>query len=203
MNECQPDRGSSSKKRKLEDSQAAASESFEKQKTNRTGSSFDANLNLDTTLPTWEWQRYLDIKSGHVYFYNTRTRKNSPRFLNEPELPNPSGMRLDLDLNLPCGSARKNGNNNSCNELQTFGDLINDSSKDEKKHDGLKRSPSWLTFETDEKEMVTAVCNKCHMLVMMCKSCPACPNCKFMHPPDHNLPSLFLPNVKPLVLKSV
>lgn len=112
-------------------------------------------------------------------------------------------MNLDLDLNLPCGSARKNGkNNNSRNELQTFGDLLNNSSKDEKKN-GLKRSPSWLTFEADQKEMVTAVCNKCHMLVMMCKSSPACPNCKFMHPPDHNLPSLFLPNVKPLVLKSV
>lgn len=203
MHECQSDHENSSKKRKLEDSQAVATEIFEKHEIKRTSFPFDANLNLETTSPTWEWQRYLDIKSGHVYFYNTRTRKNSPRFLNQPELPNPCGMSLELDLNLPGGSARKNGNNHSCNELQTFGDLINNSSKDEKKNDGLRRSPSWLAFEADQKEMVTAVCKKCHMLVMMCKSSPACPNCKFMHPPDQNLSSLFAPNVKPLVLKSV
>lgn len=62
MHECQSDRENLSKKRKLEDSQAAAREIFEKHKTNRTSSPFDANLNLETTQPTWEWQRYLDIK---------------------------------------------------------------------------------------------------------------------------------------------
>lgn len=62
MHECQSDHENSSKKRKLEDSQAAAREIVEKHKTNRTSSLFDANLNSDTTPPTWEWQRYLDIK---------------------------------------------------------------------------------------------------------------------------------------------
>jgi hypothetical protein len=33
------------------------------------------------------------------------------------------------------------------------------------------------------REMVPAVCVRCHMLVMMCRASPACPNCKFLHPP--------------------
>uniref|UniRef100_A0A0D3FEV1 Uncharacterized protein n=1 Tax=Oryza barthii TaxID=65489 RepID=A0A0D3FEV1_9ORYZ len=32
------------------------------------------------------------------------------------------------------------------------------------------------------REMVAAVCARCHMLVMMCREWPACPNCKFVHP---------------------
>lgn len=62
MHNCESDHENSSKKRKLEDSQAVATEVFEKHKTNRTSFPLDDNLNLETTWPTWEWQRYLDVK---------------------------------------------------------------------------------------------------------------------------------------------
>ncbi|KAL3504736.1 hypothetical protein ACH5RR_034577 [Cinchona calisaya] len=166
----------------------------------------DTELHLETPIPL-EWQRCLDIKSGQIYFYNTRTNKrmlSDPRSSPEPPpqvTASHGHMSLDLELNLPCGSSRKNqvadiftkynsgSTSNSSNDQQPFinsAAIINKNNKNM----GLTRSPSWLTFEGEE-EMVAAACKKCHMLVMMCKSSPSCPNCKFMHPPEQSTPNLF------------
>ncbi|XP_057489836.1 protein CURLY FLAG LEAF 1-like [Actinidia eriantha] len=170
------------KKRKWEESQVK--EVFDQKpilKAKGTKSMFDMELPVETPLPL-EWQRCLDIKSGEIHYYNMSTQKRTskdPRTIN-PEPPSPSDhqhMSLDLELNLPCGSTlppTKNPDPNSGSSTNT------------KKcsSSGLTRCPSWLAFEGEEREMVTAVCKKCHLLVMMCKSSPACPNCKFAHPPD-------------------
>ncbi|XP_027091154.1 uncharacterized protein [Coffea arabica] len=170
----------------------------------------DTELQLETPTPM-EWQRCLDIKSGQIYFYNTRTNKRmltDPRSSPEPPVPPPpqpshGHMSLDLELNLPCGSSGKTQvtniftKNNSGSTSNSLGDdhelLVNSSATKNNNNDqkgGLTRSPSWLTFEGSEQEMVAAACKKCHMLVMMCKSSPSCPNCKFMHPPEQTSPSL-------------
>ncbi|KDP41375.1 hypothetical protein JCGZ_15782 [Jatropha curcas] len=171
---------------------------------------FEIELQLETPLPL-EWQRCLDIQSGEIHFYNTRTQKRTtrdPRRSPEPEPASPpsSHMSLELELNLPCDqSQRKNisQNDNSAKQNNNFtssiedaaglGDLFMDSRKDHNSKNAqgqiMKRCPSWLAFEEDkvEEEMVAAVCTKCYMLVMLCKSSPSCPNCKFMHPqPDQN-----------------
>lgn len=128
----------------------------------------------------------------------------------------PAHMSLDLELNLPCGSSMAK----NYHVTENFTKLLNSSTtatvaEDHHHHQftnsgalkntttnnnnnnntgigsALSRSPSWLTFEGEQEEMVTAVCKKCHMLVMMCKSSPACPNCKFMHSPDQSTPTLF------------
>lgn len=169
----------------------------------------DTELQLETPTPM-EWQRCLDIKSGQIYFYNTRTNKRmltDPRSSPEPPVPPPpqpshGHMSLDLELNLPCGYSGKNQvtdiftKNNSGGTSNSFGDdhelLVNSSATKNNNNEnrGLARSPSWLTFEGSEQEMVAAACKKCHMLVMMCKSSPSCPNCKFMHPPEQSTPNL-------------
>lgn len=92
-------------------------------------------------------------------------------------------MSLDLELNLlpSCGSPEKM-------------DQIDDnfvSNSNNKKNTSNDCSPSWLTFDVDQQEMVTAVCKKCYMLVMMSKSSPTCPNCKFVHPFDETPTTLF------------
>ncbi|XP_060171308.1 protein CURLY FLAG LEAF 1-like [Lycium barbarum] len=149
-------------------------------------------LQLETPLPL-EWQRCLDIKSGHIYFHNTRTQERTSR---DPRLspdlpPTPDHISLDLQLNLPCGSLE----NNQLGDYFTKNDSVARSSYYSKRSGemdlGFTRSPSWLTFDgDDQREMFTAVCKKCHMLVMMCKSSPACPNCKFINPtPDQRSPN--------------
>ncbi|KAJ8541389.1 hypothetical protein K7X08_002205 [Anisodus acutangulus] len=178
-----------SKKRKWED-EICCDEKKQKAKTMTT--LFGTQLNPETPLPL-EWQRCLDIKSGQIYFYNTRTQKRTSRDprLNDPDPPtHPVHMSLDLELNLlPCGSPEKinqvddNFVSNSNNYLI-------------KKHStgtqgSINRPPSWLTFDLDQQEMVTAVCKKCHMLVMMSKSSPTCPNCKFVNPLDETPSILF------------
>ncbi|KAJ9166595.1 hypothetical protein P3X46_021321 [Hevea brasiliensis] len=194
-----PELDISSKKRKWDDEPAQITEGiFEKRSKppEITKSFFEIELQLETPLPL-EWQRCLDIQSGQIHFYNTRTQKRTTRDpRRSPEPPSPCHMSLDLELNLqPCESQRKNNENNQHNfasSIQGLGDLFMDSSKDNKNSEGLKRSPSWLAFEgDDEEEMVATVCTRCHMLVMLCKSSPACPNCKFMHPPEQNPPNLF------------
>ncbi|MCD9639107.1 hypothetical protein HAX54_023410, partial [Datura stramonium] len=106
--------------------------------------------------------------SGQIYFYNTRTQKRTsrdPRVSDPEPATHPVHMSLDLELNLlPCGSPEKMINQH---DDENSNNLI-------KKQGLINRSPSWLTFDVDQQEMVTAVCKKCHMLVMMSKSTPTC-----------------------------
>ncbi|KAL9144069.1 hypothetical protein ABFS82_14G273400 [Erythranthe guttata] len=129
-----------------------------------------------------EWQQCLDIKSGQIYFYNTRT--NIKRATLEGYNSNSNSnnntaapLSLELELNLrPCNESVGKKNDSIYNSKDGF----------KKSSTGPTGRPSWLAFEgneeEEEEEMVTAVCRKCYMLVMMCKSTPSCPNCKFMHP---------------------
>ncbi|XP_073138014.1 uncharacterized protein [Henckelia pumila] len=155
-----------------------------------------ADLQTHTPLPL-EWQRCLDVKSGQVYFLNTRTQQRAltdPRTSAGPS-PNPTPMSLDLELNLPsCQYSPNNYDHFESNsnkhdigqaKLPSHDKAMICSTRDSNIRRLINRSPSWLSFEVDEQEMVTAVCNKCYMLVMMCKSSPSCPNCKYMHPIDH------------------
>ena len=139
------------------------------------------------------------MQPGQIQFCNTRTNRKSLEDLRRsPEKASAGHMSLDLELNLTCESLRKkyvdncdniNEKKNSTSTPRSDHDLFISEHKTDSS--GLARSPSWLSFEGDQKEMVTTVCMKCHMLVMLCKSSPACPNCKFVHPPDQN-PSAFL-----------
>ncbi|KAL3619700.1 hypothetical protein CASFOL_034612 [Castilleja foliolosa] len=124
-----------------------------------------------------DWQRCLDIKSGQIYFYNARTNKKSLEDPKSSETYNPAPMSLELELNLPCQSQVQHNNYKKHDNYRTTSMYDRDAIKGQ-----ITKSPSWLTFEADEQEMVTAVCRKCYMLVMMSKSSPACPNCKFLHP---------------------
>ncbi|CAI9116313.1 OLC1v1017425C1 [Oldenlandia corymbosa var. corymbosa] len=204
------------KKRKLGDhddhgdntNQAAAAADDDQSVMMMKSSKADTELHLEPRIPQ-EWQRCLDIKSGQIYFYNTRTKQ---RMLDNPESqpqpptpPRQNHMSLDLELNLPCGSsstsssAKNQANNPSTDNhhhhqhqqqpiLMGSAAVANNNSTPGKR---LTRAPSWLTFEEGEEEMVAAACRKCHMLVMMCKSSPSCPNCKFLHPPElSNSPTL-------------
>ncbi|XP_021900688.1 uncharacterized protein LOC110816700 isoform X2 [Carica papaya] len=191
-----------SKKRKWQEPHVE--ETFHKRSNTDTPKSpFDIELHLETPLPL-EWQRCLDIQSGQIHFYNTRTQKRTsrdPRSCSSPEPPSPSRhMSLDLELNLlPCDHSVKK--TNAKNELpqrnSPSGDLLFvDSSVNDKKNTEsgmINRCPSWLAFdgEQQQQEMVATVCMRCHMLVMLCKSSPSCPNCKFMHPPDQKPANLF------------
>ncbi|KAJ4701330.1 WW domain-containing protein [Melia azedarach] len=180
-----------SRKRKLEELEGE--ETLDKRsKAESTKSIFDIELHLETPLPL-EWERCLDIQSGQIHFYNTRTQKKTsgdPR--GSPEPPNPAGghMSLDLELNLlPCDSQRKNQTNkHNSASLPSHLDI---SKQEKQKSSDLTRCPSWLAFEGDQQEMVATACMRCHMLVMLCKSSPTCPNCKFVHPPDQTPPKLF------------
>ncbi|GMI90951.1 hypothetical protein like AT1G78170 [Hibiscus trionum] len=192
-----PEFENSSKKRKLEDSHDDHEETSDKRsKLESMKSMFDMELHLETPLP-FEWQRCLDIQSGQIHFYNTRTHRrtsNDPR--RSPEPPNPGHMSLDLELNLQCdSSARKvNTADHQLFNKQSSVSPTRDSSADKmiNSSGGVTRNLSWLVEEDQkEQEMVATVCMRCHMLVMLCKSSPACPNCKFMHPPDQGPPKLF------------
>ncbi|KAH7850081.1 hypothetical protein Vadar_027643 [Vaccinium darrowii] len=163
-------------------------------------------LPLETPLPL-EWQRCLDIKSGQIHYYNvrtqTRTSKDPRTTTSDPDPPAPpptpplpTHMSLDLELNLPCGSTTTTTTTKTLYPYAGTGDPFAVTSKDkDNDYSGggggirIRQCPSWLAFEGDEREMITAACKKCHMLVMMCKSSPACPNCKFLHPPDQSYPN--------------
>ncbi|KAK4434198.1 hypothetical protein Salat_0582500 [Sesamum alatum] len=172
-----------SKKRKWDDIPAdGVSEKPEKIKSMKPIPDYDVSQN-QTPFPL-EWQQCLDIKSGQMFLYNTRTNKRTstgPKLNVQPY--NPAPMSLDLELNPPCQSHQVTDINRKHGFSTT--------SICQKDHvmisSTITRSPSWLTFEGDQQEMVTAVCKKCYMLVMMCKSTPACPNCKFMHSSDQEV----------------
>ncbi|XP_019174183.1 PREDICTED: uncharacterized protein LOC109169745 [Ipomoea nil] len=186
-----------SNKRKRGDDQFVISSADRSQGAKDINSLLGNEVPLLAPLPL-EWQRCLDIKSGQVYFYNTRTQEKTSR---DPRLsPEPVPKSLDLELNLLCGSSEKH---NNVGDNFTKSDVSpgipgfpdNDLGDGGKKKRGgflsLARSPSWLTFDGDQQaEMVTAVCKKCHMLVMVCKSSPTCPNCKFVNLPDQKSPNL-------------
>ncbi|KAJ4965028.1 hypothetical protein NE237_016877 [Protea cynaroides] len=146
-------------------------EEVEEAKEKKTSKPFDIELHLEQRPLPSEWQRCLDIQSGKIHFYNTRTQKRTskdPRQSQEAYgSTSPKHMSLDLELNLPYESVLKT-------------------------HEPICRSiSSGLSLEPELPEMVAAVCRRCHMLVMLCKSSPACPSCKFMHPSDQGLPTLF------------
>ncbi|OMO94327.1 hypothetical protein COLO4_16406 [Corchorus olitorius] len=209
----------SSKKRKLDhEPHGDEEETFEKRsKAETTKALFhDMELHLETPLPL-EWQRCLDIQSGQIHFYNSRTQTRTckdPRRSPEPPSSGGGHMSLDLELNLPCDSVRKinapdDHKNQFINSVISLSppkgggrtSVVVDDGDNKKINSSStpRRSLSWLAVaeEDDEKEqeMVATVCMRCHMLVMLCKSSPACPNCKFMHPPDQGPPKLFKPRL--------
>ncbi|KAM7256592.1 hypothetical protein ACFE04_012333 [Oxalis oulophora] len=177
-----------SKKRRWEDTQVVNQDTFEK-KLKEEGSKqlspiFDIELHLETPLPS-EWQRCLDIQSGKIHFYNTRTEKRTSK---DPRLSadQPSDHKcLDLELNLTSDPQRKKKESS----YNHFADRKN-SSKD---------LSDLLMGGDHEHEMIATVCVQCHLLVMMCKSTPACPNCKFMHPPQQTTPKLFMKSLSTLL----
>ncbi|XP_062210186.1 protein CURLY FLAG LEAF 1-like [Phragmites australis] len=148
-------------------------------------------LNFDAAPLPPEWQRCLDIQSGRIHYYNTRTHKRTwkdPRAepdyraapaAEEEESANcsPPGLDLDLDLNLTFKPRR----------------VLVQEKKPKLAED--RRQPAEAE---DSREMVAAVCLRCHMLVMMCRESPACPNCKFLHPPSRAAPP---PEPEPAPLK--
>ncbi|KAJ8772096.1 hypothetical protein K2173_027273 [Erythroxylum novogranatense] len=200
-----PELDNFSKKRKLEDPQTEGFLEKRWRSSDTMRSTFDIELHLDTPLPM-EWQRCLDIQSGEIHFYNTRTQKRTSKDPREsPEPPtSPVHMSLDLELNLPCDTQRKhhaNGHHRTPNSgiaKKGFSDILFDSNRDRNNNsEGPNPCPSWLKFQGDDhhqQEMVATVCTKCHMLVMLCRSSPACPNCKFVHSPDQSPPRLFKPS---------
>ncbi|XP_058096798.1 protein CURLY FLAG LEAF 1-like [Magnolia sinica] len=191
-----------SKKRKWDDRER------EEDPTKESKTMLDIELHLETPLPL-EWQRCLDLQSGKIHFYNTRTQRRTckdPRESPEPQDLHP--MSLELKLNLPCESieAHANGKENQMKHHPNSPHDSGDSSKNSSpprttNSSGLSRSLSWVSFDADHQEMVAAVCMRCHMLVMLCKSSPSCPNCKFMHPPNENPLTLFKPNLSLLCCK--
>ncbi|KAI3442794.1 WW domain-containing protein, partial [Psidium guajava] len=166
----------------------------------------DIELHLETPLP-WEWQRYLDIQSGQIHFYNTRTHKKTlkdPRETLDADRPTSPchHVSLDLELNLPYGHDQQDDHEDLFS--RTTRDPGNLSEKESGRQ--VKEVRSWLGLETrnetkggeeeqaekeEEDPMVATVCARCHMLVMLCKSSPTCPNCKFLHPPDQSRRTLF------------
>ncbi|PKU81209.1 uncharacterized protein LOC110097980 [Dendrobium catenatum] len=138
---------SSKKKRKREEEE-------DKGGVQLTNDSF-IELSLETPLPL-EWQRCLDLKSGEIHYYNTRTKRRASK---DPTSPL---QGLDLELSLMCTEP---------SEIHGL-DLQEPS------------SPSIVVVDaSDEQEMVAMVCGRCHMLVMMYKLSPLCPNCKFSNSP--------------------
>ncbi|KAH9624468.1 hypothetical protein KSS87_008158 [Heliosperma pusillum] len=207
---------SNSKKRKWDDDVGVGAEEVLpfKQWMKPTAKTFsDIELHLETPLPS-EWQRCLDIQSGEIHFYNTRTQKRTvrdPRESLEPE-PEPSSprecyMSLDLELNLPCGSLNRKyspKNSEEIPDMMKKKKPCNSSPRMSGLSTGLfeslastveKKSSSDSEKDDQTAEMVATACMKCHMLVMLQKSSPTCPNCKFVHPPYQTPSDLFKPKL--------
>uniref|UniRef100_A0ACD5XIA4 Uncharacterized protein n=1 Tax=Avena sativa TaxID=4498 RepID=A0ACD5XIA4_AVESA len=136
-------------------------------------------LNFDAAPLPLEWQRCLDIKSGQIHYYNTRTHKRTskdPRragaaatpAVEEDDAGNCGPMGLDLDLNLAFEPRRPSP--------------VKEEKKARPAADQAKPAAADREDAAGGMEMVAAVCVRCHMLVMMSRACPACPNCKFLHP---------------------
>ncbi|CAK7347135.1 unnamed protein product [Dovyalis caffra] len=144
-----PELDDSSKKRKWEEPLTEGI--LEKRlKPESTKSFFEIELHLETPLPL-EWQRCLDIQSGQIYFYNTRTHKRTSRDpRRSPEPPSPDHhMSLDLELNLPYDQSRRKNyandritkHNSGGSNIPGLGDLFKDSSRDNESSGGLTRRP--------------------------------------------------------------
>ncbi|XP_072984881.1 uncharacterized protein [Typha latifolia] len=152
----------------------------------------DIELNLETPLPL-EWQRCLDIKSGQIHYYNTRTNKRTnrdPRESPEQATPPPS---LDLDLNLTCVPPKTLTGGEERAKTDTGIAMA--------KSIRTSSLPPWMSLAIDRQEMVATVCMRCHMLVMMSKATLSCPNCKFVHPPTHASSNSVKPGFKLLCCK--
>ncbi|OEL33022.1 hypothetical protein BAE44_0005964 [Dichanthelium oligosanthes] len=159
-------------------------------------------LNFDAAPLPPEWQRCLDIQSGQIHYYNTRTQKRTlkdPRGEpdyhavpaaddEEEESANCAPPGLDLELNLtfeprPVLAHQEKKKPRTAAPPAPAADR--------------RRQPAEAE---DSREMVTAVCVRCHMLVMMCRANPACPNCKFLHTPSRAAPPPPEPEPAPLKL---
>lgn len=141
-------------------------------------------LNFDAAPLPIEWQRCLDIKSGQIHYYNTRTHTRTckdPRRVGAATMPTveeedagncgPAG--LDLDLNLAFEPRRRSPVKEEKKARPAA---------DQAKPAAADRAEAVPAGASGSMEMVAAVCMRCHMLVMMSRACPACPNCKFLHP---------------------
>ena len=138
-----------------------------------------------------EKKNHVNLQSGQVHFYNTRTHKRTskdPRSSPEPQ-PSPS---LDLELNLNSRKHVADDDDGQQAPAHKHEPMISHNIFDHHHHHKSSCSPSWISLDVDDRqqEMVAAVCMRCHMLVMMCKATPSCPNCKFVHPQGHNSSSL-------------
>ncbi|XP_074590750.1 uncharacterized protein LOC141846610 [Curcuma longa] len=139
----------------------------------------EIELNLDAPLPM-DWQQCLDIKSGRIHFYNTKTHRRTltdPRLGLDPPLRSP--LSLDLELNL---ASREPPPIRVSALLQEKPET--DHARSKSPHDGEGVPLSWISPVSDAEEMVAAVCARCHMLVMMSKAALSCPNCKFVNRPE-------------------
>lgn len=166
------------------------------------------------------YRAFLSLQSGKIHFYNTRTHIRTSRDPREgadegplpPPPADPRPVRLDLELNLICEtSPRSHGGGGGGGEEKKpaeKGHLDAGAAAFSCDHVGrpgaataLCETPSWVSLDADQGEMVATVCGRCHMLVVMCKSSPSCPNCKFQHPPEQMPPSALLkPGAQALVL---
>ncbi|MQL81921.1 hypothetical protein Taro_014369 [Colocasia esculenta] len=174
------------------------------------------DLHLDTPLPP-EWQRCLDIQSGKIHFYNTRTHRRTSRDpresvdettpLSPPAVADARSVSLDLELNLMCETSPRSHGGGEEIKTQEKGAHVDVPAAFFCDHRArpsgaaICKTPSWVSMDADAGEMMATVCGRCHMLVMMCKSSPSCPNCKFLHAPDQMPPSAMLkPGAQALVL---
>jgi hypothetical protein len=137
------------------------------------------------------------VQSGQIHYYNTRTHNRTwkdPRAdpenraapADEEELASYAPEDLDLELNLNFEPRRR----------------VVVEKKRPNKTAAVPDRPRPAVAAEDGREMVPAVCVRCHMLVMMCRASPACPNCKFLHPPtpgqDALLPEPLKLGLRPL-----
>lgn len=144
-------------------------------------------LNFDDAPLPLEWQRCLDIKSGQIHYYNTRTHKRTskdPRrggaattmpAVEEEDAWNCGPPGLDLDLNLAFEPRRRSPVREEVKKVRPAADQPKPAA-------ATDRGETMPASASGSMEMVAAVCMRCHMLVMMSRACPACPNCKFLHP---------------------
>ncbi|KAF8718102.1 hypothetical protein HU200_025581 [Digitaria exilis] len=152
-------------------------------------------LNFDAAPLPPEWQRCLDIQSGQIHYYNTRTHKRTlkdPRVAGEPapaaeeadedDSANCAPPGLDLELNLTFSPRRAVAPEKK--RIRPTAAAPPPPPADRRHH----RPAEAAAAEDSGREMVAGVCVRCHMLVMMCRANPACPNCKFLHPSSRAAP---------------
>lgn len=149
-------------------------------------------LNFDAAPLPPEWQRCLDIKSGQIHYYNTRTQKRTCK--------DPRGHGLQPDYRAEEGQEEEEDSANYCAppgldlELNLTFEPRRVLAAYGKTTKRANKQPAEEEEETEDddsssrREMVAGVCVRCHMLVMMCRASPACPNCKFLHPPSRAAP---------------